>query len=215
MDVSRGYHPEWGNPITKEHTWYALTDGWILAPKFRRSKIQFAKHMKLKKNKDQSVDTLPLLRIGNKTPMEGVTETKFGAKTEGKTIQRLSHPGSIPYTTTKPPDTIAYASKILLTWFWYRCLLWGYASAWQIQKWMLTTIYWMEHKAPNRGARESTQGAKGICNPIGGTTIWNNQYPPGVCVSSCICIRRWPSWPSVGGEDLGIAKNICPNTGKC
>jgi hypothetical protein len=36
--------------------------------------------MKLKKNEDQTVDTLPLLRIGNKTPMEGVTETKFGAK---------------------------------------------------------------------------------------------------------------------------------------
>jgi hypothetical protein len=35
----------------------------------------------------------------------------------------------------------------------------------------------MDHRAPNGGARESTQGAKGICNPIGGTTIWNNQYP--------------------------------------
>jgi hypothetical protein len=34
--------------------------------------------MKLKKNEDQNVDTLPLLRIGNKTLMEGVTETKFG-----------------------------------------------------------------------------------------------------------------------------------------
>jgi hypothetical protein len=42
--------------------------------------------MKLKKNEDQSVDTEPLLRIGNKTPMEGVTETKFGAKTKGWTI---------------------------------------------------------------------------------------------------------------------------------
>ena len=31
--------------------------------------------------------------------------------------------------------------------------------------------YWMEHRAPNVGARENTQGAKGICNPIGGTTI--------------------------------------------
>jgi hypothetical protein len=39
--------------------------------------------MKLKKNEDQSVDSLPLLRIGNKTPMEGVTETKFGVVTEG------------------------------------------------------------------------------------------------------------------------------------
>jgi hypothetical protein len=42
--------------------------------------------MKLKKNKDQSVDILLLLRIGNKTPMEGVTETKFGAVTKGMTI---------------------------------------------------------------------------------------------------------------------------------
>jgi hypothetical protein len=26
---------------------------------------------------------VPLLRIGNKTPMEGVTEAKFGAETKG------------------------------------------------------------------------------------------------------------------------------------
>jgi hypothetical protein len=31
MDVYGGYHPEWGNPITKEVTWYALTYKWILA----------------------------------------------------------------------------------------------------------------------------------------------------------------------------------------
>jgi hypothetical protein len=28
-----------------------------------------------------------------------------------------------------------------------------------------------DHRAPNGGARESIQGAKGICNPIGGTTL--------------------------------------------
>jgi hypothetical protein len=42
--------------------------------------------MKLKKNEEQNVDTLPLLRIENKTPMKGVTETKFGAETKGWTI---------------------------------------------------------------------------------------------------------------------------------
>ena len=42
--------------------------------------------MKLKKNKDQNMDTLPLHRIEKKTPMEGVTETKFGAETKGWTI---------------------------------------------------------------------------------------------------------------------------------
>jgi hypothetical protein len=54
--------------------------------KYPRYKLQFAKHMKLKKNEGKSVDTLPLLRIGNKTPMEGVTETTFGAETKGWTI---------------------------------------------------------------------------------------------------------------------------------
>jgi hypothetical protein len=39
--------------------------------------------MKLKKNEDQNVDTLPLLRIVNKTPMVEVTETKFGAEMKG------------------------------------------------------------------------------------------------------------------------------------
>jgi hypothetical protein len=47
----------------------------------------------------------------------------------------------------------------------------GGSSAWQIQMWMLTVIYWMEHRANSEGARESTQGAKGVCNPIGGATI--------------------------------------------
>jgi hypothetical protein len=51
--------------------------------------------MKLKKKEEQSVDTLPL-RNGNKTPNEGVTETKFGAETKGLTIQTLPHPGVHP-----------------------------------------------------------------------------------------------------------------------
>jgi hypothetical protein len=52
-----------------------------LAQKLRIPKIQFAKHMKLKKE-DQSVDTSFLLRMGNKIPMEGVVETKFRAEPE-------------------------------------------------------------------------------------------------------------------------------------
>jgi hypothetical protein len=52
--------------------------------------------MKLKKKEDQSVDISILLRRGNKIPMEGVTETKFGAETERMTIQRLPHMGIHP-----------------------------------------------------------------------------------------------------------------------
>ena len=76
-------HPHGKN----SHDMYLLISGYYPRNlEYSRYKIQVAKHMKLKKNKDQSVDTLPLLRIGNKTPMEGVTETKFGAETKGWTI---------------------------------------------------------------------------------------------------------------------------------
>jgi hypothetical protein len=53
-------------PITKNHTWYTLTDNWILAQKLRISKIQFTDNMKLKKKEDQSMYTPVLLRRGNK-----------------------------------------------------------------------------------------------------------------------------------------------------
>jgi hypothetical protein len=81
---------------SQKNTLYALTDNWIIAQRLRIPKIQFAKHMKLKMKEDQSVDTSSLLRMEKKIPMKGVTETKFRAETEGKTIQRLPHPGIHP-----------------------------------------------------------------------------------------------------------------------
>ena len=35
------------------------------------------------------------------------------------------------------------------------------------------------------------------------------------CVSRCICSRRWPIRPSLGGEALVLMKMICPSTGQC
>jgi hypothetical protein len=57
--------------------------------------------MKLKKKEDQSVDTSFLLRMGNKIPMEIVTEIKFGAEMEGRTIQRLPYVGIHPINSHK------------------------------------------------------------------------------------------------------------------
>jgi hypothetical protein len=66
---------------------YSLVSGYYPRNlEYPRYKIQFAKHMTLKMNKDQSVNTLPLRRIRNKTLMEGVTETQFGAEMKGWTI---------------------------------------------------------------------------------------------------------------------------------
>ena len=86
MIIPSQHHPEWGNPGTKEHAWYALTDEWILAQKLGIPKIQFTDHMKLKNKENQSVDALVLLRRGNKMPMGANTEIECGAETEGKAI---------------------------------------------------------------------------------------------------------------------------------
>jgi uncharacterized alkaline shock family protein YloU len=63
------------------------SDKWKLAQKLRIHKIQFTKHVKLKNKEDQSVDILIFLKMGNKIPMEGVTETKCEAETKVLTIQ--------------------------------------------------------------------------------------------------------------------------------
>jgi hypothetical protein len=81
---------------SQRRKWYALTDMWILAQKLGITKIQFTDHMKLKNKEDQSVDASVLLRRVNKI-LTGVNmETKYGAETEGKAIQRLSHLGIHP-----------------------------------------------------------------------------------------------------------------------
>jgi hypothetical protein len=78
---------------------------------------------------------------------------------------------------------------------------------------MLTVSYWMDHRAPNGGARESTQGAKGICNPIGGTTISTNQYPPElVSLAAYISEEVGHQWKE---RPIGYANFICLSTGAC
>jgi hypothetical protein len=114
MDAFGGYLSEWGNPITKEHTWYALTDKQTLAQKLRIPKIDTICKTHETEEERPKCGYFFLLRMGNKIPMEGVTETKFGAETEGPTIQRLPHPGIRPINNHQI-QTLAYTSKILLT----------------------------------------------------------------------------------------------------
>jgi hypothetical protein len=79
---------------------------------------------------------------------------------------------------------------------------------------MLTISYWMQHRASNGGARESTQGAKGVCNPIGGTTIQTNQYPPELVSLTAyvsedgLVSHHWKERP------LGLANFIYLSTGE-
>jgi hypothetical protein len=66
--------------------------------------------MKLKKE-DQSIDTSIPLRRGNKIPMGGVMETKFGAETEGMTIQRLPHLGIYPINNHQTQTLLQMPTK--------------------------------------------------------------------------------------------------------
>jgi hypothetical protein len=55
--------------VTQSHTWYTLTDKWILVQKLGIPKIQFTDYMKLQKKEDQSVGASVPLRRGNKIIM--------------------------------------------------------------------------------------------------------------------------------------------------
>jgi hypothetical protein len=118
------------------------------------------------------------------------------------------------------------AKKCMLTGAWYSCHLKGFARAWHIQRWMLGANNWTDHWVPNRGVREKTEGAEGVCNPIGRTTISNKQSfqrlnhhqrstHGGTHGSRCICSRGWPYLASMWEEALGSGKAQCPRLGEC
>jgi hypothetical protein len=60
------------------------------------------------------------------------------------------------------------------------------------------------------GARESTQEAKGICNPIGGTTTWSTELESLAAYESedGLVGHQWKERP------IGRANFICLSTGK-
>ena len=158
--------------------------------------------------------------MGNKIPMEGVTETKFGAETASV--------GDPPHKQPPNPDTRQMPTRAC----WQKPDIAVSCEALPVpskQKWMLTVIHWTEHKVPNEGARENTQGAERVWSPIGGTSVWTDQYLQSslelkhqskkthgrTCGSSYICSRGWPSWSSIGGEALGPVKALWPSIGEC
>jgi hypothetical protein len=76
---------------------YSLISGYY--PRnlvYPRYKIQFAKHMKLKKNEDQSMDTLPLLRIGNNHPWKELQRQSLELRQKDGPSRDCHIQGSIP-----------------------------------------------------------------------------------------------------------------------
>jgi hypothetical protein len=105
----------------------------------------------------------------------------------------------------------------------------GSAIAWQEQRLMLTVNHQTDHGIPSAGVRGRTEGAEGVCNLIGRTTISTNQtlqspqglnHQPksthrGSHGSSHIYSRGWPCGASVGGEAPGSVKARCSIVGEC
>jgi hypothetical protein len=60
------------------------------------------------------VDTSFLPGIGNKISLEGVAETKFGAKMKGWTIQRLPHLGFHPIISHQTQTLLHMQARFLL-----------------------------------------------------------------------------------------------------
>ena len=79
---------------------------------------------------------------------------------------------------------------------------------------MLTVSYWMDHRAPNGGARESTQGAEGICNPTGGKPILTNQYPPELMSLAAYVAEGGLIGDHWEERSLGLENFIFPSTGE-
>jgi len=101
------------------------------------------------------------LRSGNKILIGGNTETKCGAETEGKAIQKLPHMGINPIyshqtqTLLRMPGSTCWQEPDI-------AVTWESARTWQ--RGMLTVNHWTENGIPNGGVRGRTEGAEGVCN---------------------------------------------------
>jgi hypothetical protein len=103
--------------------------------------------------------------------MEGITETKFGAETEGWTIQRLPHPVIYPIISHQMQTLLHMPAR-----FWWQdpdIAVSGEAMPvpGKYRSGCSQSPIGWNTGIPNVGAREGTKGAEGVCSPIGGTTI--------------------------------------------
>jgi hypothetical protein len=93
MDRTRKYLPEWDNPITKEYTWYALTDKWILISPVQNTQDTIHRPLEPHKEGRSQCEYFGPSYKGNQNTHGRIYETMFVAETERKAIQWLSHMG--------------------------------------------------------------------------------------------------------------------------
>jgi len=151
MNGSKKYHPEWGNPIRKEHTRYVLTEKWILILKLGIPKIQFTDHMKLKK-KDKSVDISVLLRRGKNNHRRKYRHKVWSRDCREGHPEPATH-GDPSYMQSSKPNHYWKCQVLHVD---RSCLQIGSVRAWEIQRQILAAKHWTENGVPFGGVRERT-----------------------------------------------------------
>ena len=101
MDVSREHHLEWGNPVTKENSWYAPTEKWILVPK-SSARNNSQKLWSSKRRKARMWVPQSFLDGRTKHSWEEIMGQIEEQGLEKRSSRDCLTWGSIPYAATKP-----------------------------------------------------------------------------------------------------------------
>ena len=159
MVGTRKHHSEWDLPVTKEHTRYAVTE-------YARYNLQTIWSSRSWKTKVWMLQSF--LEGVTKYSWEIIQRQSVEKKLKEKSSRDFPHWGSIPYTITKPrhccgcEEVLADRSLIQLSQErFYQSLTNTEAESGS------------QHGVPSGGIRERTEGAEGVCNPIGRTISTN------------------------------------------
>ena len=95
-------YPEWGDSVTKEHTWYALTNKWVLAHKFRISKFNSQTIWIPRRKKTKMWMVQCFLEGWTKYSQKEMWRQSVEQRLKERTSRDCPTWGSIPYTATNP-----------------------------------------------------------------------------------------------------------------
>jgi hypothetical protein len=102
MDGTWKYHLELGNLDTKEHKWYALTDKYILAQKFRISKILFQTIQSSRRRKTKAWILHYFVEGGTKCSQEETRRQIVEQRLKEKPSSNFPTWGFIPHSVANP-----------------------------------------------------------------------------------------------------------------
>ena len=147
------YHPEWGNPITKEYTWYAVADKWILAQRFGIPNTIHISSETQEEGRSKYGYSGPSWK-GEQNTHRRRYRDKVWSRVWGKDHPETTPPSDPSHIQLQNPDTIVDAHKCWLTRAEYCYHLGGSASTWQILRGTLSPSHWTEHRVPKGGPKE-------------------------------------------------------------